>query len=86
MFLIIVTMSFRFLWLCFNQAVFLYYQKVVLGKLPPRKIAPSPNSNANPKPNPNPERGRGAIFLGGNFPDTQKVKTKIQIFRERNKL
>ena len=28
-------MSFRFLWLSFNQAVFLYYQKVVLGKLPP---------------------------------------------------
>ena len=42
---------------------------VVLGKLPPRKISPSLNSNANPKPNPDPDRG--AIFLGGNFPDTQ---------------
>ena len=42
----------------------------VLGKLPPRKIAPSPNSNANPKPNPDPDQG--AIFLGGNFPDTVK--------------
>ena len=36
---------------------------MVLGKLPP-----SPNSNANPKPNP--DRDQGAIFLGGNFPDT----------------
>ena len=35
-----------------------------------RKITPSPNSNANPKPNPDPDRG--AIFLGGNFPDTLK--------------
>ena len=41
-----------------------------------RKIAPeencpsppSPNFNANPKPNPDPDRG--AISLGGNFPDT----------------
>ena len=33
-----------------------------------RKIAPSPNSNANPKPNP--DADLGAIFLGGNFPDT----------------
>ena len=31
----------------------------------------SPNSNANPKPNPDPDQG--AIFLGGNFPDTFKV-------------
>ena len=30
---------------------------MVLGKLSPRKIAPSPNSNANHKPNPDPERG-----------------------------
>ena len=58
-------MSFRFLWLSFNQAVFLYYQKVVLGKLPLSKIAPSPNSNANPKPKPDPERG------GGDFPRGQ---------------
>ena len=43
----------------------------VLGQLPPRKITPlppNPNSNANAKPNPNPNRG--AIFLGGNCPDT----------------
>ena len=33
---------------------------MILGKLPPRKIAPSSNSNANPKPNPVPDRG--AIF------------------------
>ena len=32
------------------------------------KIAPSPNSNANRKPKPDPDRG--AIFLGGNFPET----------------
>ena len=32
----------------------------VLGKFPPRKIAPSPNSNANPKPNP--DSYQGAIF------------------------
>ena len=32
------------------------------------KLPPGPNSNANPKPNPDPDRG--AIFLGGNFPDT----------------
>ena len=32
----------------------------VLGQIPPRKIDP------NPKPNPN----QGAIFLGGNCPDT----------------
>ena len=31
---------------------------MVLGKLPPRKIAPSPNFNANPKPNPDPDRGQ----------------------------
>ena len=43
----------------------------VLGKFPPRKIAPpSPYSNTNPKPNPDPDRGGGAIFLGGPFPDT----------------
>ena len=30
----------------------------------------SPNSNANPKPNPDPDPDRGAILLGGNFPDT----------------
>ena len=38
---------------------------MVLGKLPPR-----PNSNANPKPNP--DSDRGAIFPGGNLPDTEK--------------
>ena len=29
---------------------------MVLGQLPPRKIAPNPNSNTNPNPNPNPNR------------------------------
>ena len=41
---------------------------MVLGKLSPRKIAPSPNSNTNPKPNTDPDWGE--IFLGGNFPNT----------------
>ena len=40
----------------------------VLGQLPPRKIAPNPKANPNPYPNPNPKRG--AIFHGGNCPDT----------------
>ena len=54
----------------------------VLGKLPPRKIAPSssPNSNANPKPNPHPDRG-------GDFPDTHNrmVITYFIFVRERLK-
>ena len=33
---------------------------MVLGQLPPRKIAPNPNPNPNANPNPNPSRG--AIF------------------------
>ena len=40
-------------------------KNLVLGKLPPRKNAPSPNSNANPKPNPDLTGGQfspGAIF------------------------
>ena len=37
---------------------------MVLGQLPPKKIA------RNPNPNPNPNQG--AIFLGGNCPDTLK--------------
>ena len=41
---------------------------LVLGKLYPRKIAPSPNSNANPKPSPDPDWGEG--WGGGPFPDT----------------
>ena len=40
--------------------ILLHIYNAVLGKLPPKKIAPSPNSNANPKPNPDPDRG--AIF------------------------
>ena len=32
-------------------------------------MLPSPNSNVNSKPNPDPDGG--AIFLGGNFADTQ---------------
>ena len=33
---------------------------MVLGQLPPRKIAPNPNPNPNANPNPNPSLG--AIF------------------------
>ena len=40
--------------------------KMVLGKL-----TSSPNSNVNLKPNLDPDRG--AIFLGGNFPNTGKI-------------
>ena len=50
-----------------------------------RKIAPppGPNSNVNPKPNPDPDRG--AIFLGGNFPDTTRVdKKKIKSSRKEH--
>ena len=49
-----------------------HMDKSVLGKLPPRKIAPppDPNSNTNPKPNPNPSPE--AIFLGNNFSETDK--------------
>ena len=35
---------------------------LVLGQLPPTKIAPNHKTKPNPNPNPN----RGAIFLGGN--------------------
>ena len=47
--------------LCLVKIIVEQY-KSVLGKLPPRKIAPppSPNSNANRKPNP--DHDRGAIF------------------------
>ena len=49
-----------------------------------RKIAPSsPNFNANPKPNPNPDRG--AIFLGGNFPDTIYKRSVKDICLKVNK-
>ena len=50
-----------------------------------RKIAPEekkrisldPNSNIKPKkPNPNPDRG--AIFLGGNFRDTEIMKSDFK--------
>ena len=37
---------------------------LVLGQLPPRKIAPNPKTNPNPNPN------MGIIFLRGNCPDT----------------
>ena len=39
---------------------------MVLGQLPLRKIAPNPKTN----PYPNSNMYREAIFLGGNFPDT----------------
>ena len=55
-----------------------YEFSTVPGKLPARKIAPSPNSNANPKPNPDPDWG--AIFLGGNFPDTVSYIYLIYLF------
>ena len=44
---------------------------MVIGQLPPRKIAPNRNLNPNPKPNPNPNRG--SIFLGDNCPETYSV-------------
>ena len=50
----------------------------VLGQFPPRKIAPNPNSNPNANPNLNPNRG--AIFLGGNWPDTESV-TWLLLFK-----
>ena len=37
---------------------------LVLGQLPPRKIAPNPKTNANPNPN------RGVTFLRGDCPYT----------------
>ena len=54
-----------------NRKLHFVRSRWVLGKLPPRKIAPSPNSNANPKPNPDPDQG--VIFLGDNFPDTDGI-------------
>ena len=54
----------------------------VLGQFPPRKIAPNPNSNPNSNPNANPNLNpnRGAIFLGGNWPDTESV-TWLLLFK-----
>ena len=49
-------------------------ERMVLGQLPRGELPPNPNFNANPKANPNPNRG--AIFLGGNSPDTGKNKYK----------
>ena len=42
---------------------------MVLGKLPPRKIAPSPNFKAIRKPNPDPDQGQfsGHPFLYNEF-------------------
>ena len=45
---------------------------------PEEDCPPNLNSNNNPKPNPNPNRG--AIFLGGNCPDTS-LKTKDRKIR-----
>ena len=56
--------------LYFNEESDYSVENTVLGQLPQSKIVPSPNSNTNPKPNPNPDRG--AVFLGGNCPDTGK--------------
>ena len=41
------------------------------GHFPRGKLPSNPNSNANPKPNS--DHNRGAIFLGGTFPDTNKM-------------
>ena len=49
---------------------------MILGQLPPRKIAPNPKTN--PKANPNPNRG--VIFLGGNCPDTHHNMGKKLFF------
>ena len=42
------------------------------GTIAPEEKCPQLNSNPNPNPNPkpNPNPNRGAIFLGGNCPDT----------------
>ena len=40
-------------------------KKKVLGQLPRGKLPPNPKTYPNPN--------RGAIFLGGNCPDTEKV-------------
>ena len=48
-------------------------QNGVLGQLPPRQIAPNPKTNCNPNRiggGDGGEGGGGAIFLGGNCPDT----------------
>ena len=42
-----------------------------------RTIAPNPNPNPYAKPNPNPSRG--AIFLGGNFPDTAFINASNKL-------
>ena len=49
---------------------------MVLGQLPPRKIAPNPKTNPNPNPNPN----QRAIFLPGNClvaPQTPKLTLNL---------
>ena len=52
---------------------------------PHGKLPPSPNSNANPKPNADPDRG--AIFLGGNLPNTIDIWStfliKMLLFSEQ---
>ena len=50
--------------------------KALSQNCPRGKLSPSPNSNANPKPNPDPDWG--AIFLGGNLPDTNNVNSNIK--------
>ena len=37
---------------------------------PRGKLLPPPNLNSNANPKPSPNKNRGAIFLGGNCPDT----------------
>ena len=52
---------------------------MVLGKLPPRKIAPSPNFKASRKPNPDPDQGQfsGHPFLYNEF---LAIFTKVKSF------
>ena len=55
--------------------------RMVLGQLPPGKLPPNSNPypNANPKPNPNQGEGGGAIFIGGNCPDTSRNVEKLKM-------
>ena len=52
-----------------SSCTFDYYKQ---RQLPPRKIAPNPKTNLNPDQNLNPNWRGGAIFLGGDCPDTGK--------------
>ena len=64
-----------------HSTILNYLFSIVLGQLPPRKIAPNPKTkpmlNPNPNPKTNPNLDRNLTFLGGGggrsfvfFPDT----------------